>query len=288
MNRYTQLTQEERYQIDKRLAQDWSFSDIARELQRSTSTISRELKRNRAAEGYHPALDGKLAGDRRYRGGRPRIKDRDWRLVKRLLRRKLSPEQIRNRLWLEGGRSISHSWIYRYVCADRQAGGKLHRFLRHQGRRRRKYGSGSARGLIPARVSIHQRPAVVEQRRRIGDWEIDTIIGNRRRGALLSLTERKSKWLLLARNVLVCFEDLADAIQVRADLRLTPLLFAAVARWLTVREDLLHRLPVNPGVGQHLVFSDPLRQYLLADLGPHFHVRVHPVVLLGVARFDWP
>jgi IS30 family transposase len=199
MQGYTQLTQEERYQIDKRLAQDWSFGDIARELERSKSTISRELRRNRSLCGYQPAVADRLARNRRNRRGRPRIRGQDWRRVKRLLRRKLSPEQIRNRLRLEGGRAISHSWIYRFVRLDRQAGGKLHTYLRHQGRRRRRYGSGSVRGLIPGRVSIHERPAVVEQRSRIGDWEIDTIIGRGHRGALLSLTERSSNWLLLAK-----------------------------------------------------------------------------------------
>lgn len=195
---YTQLTQEERYQIDRRFGRE-SLAAIARELKRSKSTISRELRRNSADGVYHPLRAQRLAQERRHSQGRPRIRGRDWRRVKRLLRRRLSPQQIRNRLRLEGAVPVSHSWIYRYVRADRQAGGKLHTYLRHQGRKRRRHGSGSARGLIPGRVSIHERPAVVEQRSRIGDWEIDTIIGSRHRGALLSLTERTSKWLLLAK-----------------------------------------------------------------------------------------
>ena len=196
---YTQLTQEERYQIDKLLALENTVTGVARELGRSKSTISRELRRNRTEAGYQPAVADRQAMQRRHGKGRPRISQKDWQRVKRLLRRKLSPEQIHNRLVLEGAASVSHTRIYKYIADDRRTGGKLYRKLRHEGRRRRRYGSGSGSGLIPGRVSIHERPAVVDQRSRIGDWEIDTIIGSRHRGALLSLTERKSKWLLLAK-----------------------------------------------------------------------------------------
>ncbi|MEZ5337924.1 MAG: IS30 family transposase [bacterium] len=136
---------------------------------------------------------------RRHGKGRPRIAKKDWQRVKRLLREEHSPEQIRLRLAQEKARPVSHTWIYRFVAADRRAGGRLHRMLRHQGRRRRRYGSSSGLGLIPGRVTIHERPPVVEERSRIGDWEIDTIIGSRHRGALLSITERRSRFQLLAR-----------------------------------------------------------------------------------------
>ena len=197
---YTQLTQEERYQIDRRLAQDWSLRDIGRELGRHKSTISRELRRNPApGGGYHPLLAHRNATARRHGKGRPRIAKQDWQRVKRLLRMELSPEEIRNRTVLEGGNPVSHTRIYQFIAEDRRAGGRLYRKLRHQGRRRRRYGSGSGRGQIPGRVPIHQRPPVVDERSRIGDWEIDTIIGSRHRGALLSITERSSKWQLLAK-----------------------------------------------------------------------------------------
>ncbi len=118
--------------------------------------------------------------------------------VERLLALWWSPEQIAWRLWVEQEVAISHEWIYRYVWADKRAGGSLHRHLRCQKRRRKRYGAASRRGRIPDRVSIDQRPAIVGKRRRLGDWEGDTVIGRAHRGALLTLVERKSRYSVIA------------------------------------------------------------------------------------------
>jgi transposase, IS30 family len=94
---------------------------------------------------------------------------------------------------------VSHEWIYQHILADKQAGGDLYRHLRCQKKRRKRYGSYDRRGKIPNRVSIDERPAIVEERTRIGDWEVDTIIGKRHRQAIVTLTERKSRFSLLAK-----------------------------------------------------------------------------------------
>ena len=122
-----------------------------------------------------------------------------WGLIEQQLRIEWSPEQIR--AWLKElkVRRVSHESIYQHILQDKQQGGNLYRHLRCQKQRKKRYGIYSRRGQIPNRVSIDQRPAIVESRTRIGDWEIDTIIGKGHRQALVSLTERKSRLLRLGK-----------------------------------------------------------------------------------------
>jgi len=116
-----------------------------------------------------------------------------------LLAQQWSPAQISGRLRLEQQPTVSHERIYQYIYADKRAGGSLHHHLRCQKQRRKRYGSYSRRGHIPARRSIDERPAVVDRKGRRGDWEADTIIGHNHRQAILSLVDRKSKLTRLAK-----------------------------------------------------------------------------------------
>lgn len=195
---YTQLTQEQRYHIYayKKTGQ-FTQSEIADMLGVHKSTISRELRRNRGGRGYRPKQAQEFALARRRSRARPRIVTETWALVETYLRLDLSPEQASGRLKLERGLSISHERIYQYVYADKREGGDLCKHLRCQKKRRKRYGSYSRRGQIPGRVGIELRPAIVDSRCRIGDWEADTIIGKGRRQAIVSLTERKSTFTLL-------------------------------------------------------------------------------------------
>ena len=95
--------------------------------------------------------------------------------------------------------SVSHEWIYQYILQDKQSGGDLYTHLRCRKKRKKRYGANDRRGRIKNRVSIDDRPAVVEARSRIGDWELDTIVGKRHKQAIVSLTERKSGLALLYR-----------------------------------------------------------------------------------------
>ncbi len=91
-------------------------------------------------------------------------------------------------------------WIYEHVHADRKASGGLWRHLRRRGKKpNRKGGAHAGRGRIPGRVDISERPAVVEAKERVGDWEADTIVGKGHSGALVSLVDRASKYTLLRR-----------------------------------------------------------------------------------------
>ena len=115
------------------------------------------------------------------------------------MRQEWSPEQIAGRLHLERQPAVSHERIYQYIYADKRAGGTLHLCLRCQRKRRKRYGKHSRRGQIPNRMGVEARQAVVAAKRRLGDWEADTIIGTAHRQAILSLTERKSKLVRLKR-----------------------------------------------------------------------------------------
>jgi transposase, IS30 family len=117
-----------------------------------------------------------------------------WPNVERLLLEKLSPEQVGCRLLAEGRASLSHETIYKYIYSDKANGGTLVSHLRCQKERRKRYGSGKdRRGQLQNRVGIEHRPAIVDTRSRIGDWEGDTVVGAGNSGVLLTLVERHSR-----------------------------------------------------------------------------------------------
>lgn len=194
---YTQLTQEERYQIYALKKAGHSQAEIARVIVRDPGTVSRELRRNRGLKGYRPRQAHDLALERRRDKVRPSLGAAIWHQVEALLREAWSPAQIAGRLWREQKVSISHEWIYQYVYADKRSGGDLYRYLRCQKVRRKRYGSYDRRGRIPNQVSIDERPAIVASKRRFGDWEGDTVIGKGHRGALVTLVERKSLYTVI-------------------------------------------------------------------------------------------
>lgn len=197
MSGYTQLTQEERYQIYILKKAGHHQAEIATMLGRHTSTVSRELRRNQGLRGYRPQQAHGLALTRRYEKAQPRIELGVWQDVARLIREEWSPEQVVGRLEQEQGIGISPEWIYQYLYADKRGGGDLYRSLRCQKARRKRYGAYDRRGIIPHRVSIEERPAIVAARRRLGDWEGDTVIGKGQRGALVTLVERKSRYTVI-------------------------------------------------------------------------------------------
>lgn len=210
--RYTQLTQEERYQIYALLKAGHNQIEIAMILNRHKSTISREIQRNTGLRGYRPQQAQRLTDERKANKVRARICPLIWADVIHLLKQDWSPEQIS--LWLKAEREvcISHEWIYQFVLQDKLSGGDLYRHLRCQKQRRKRYGSYSRRGQLIDRVSIDERPSIVDQRQRIGDWELDTIIGKGHRQAIVSLTERKSRYTLIRKVKRKTAESVASAI----------------------------------------------------------------------------
>lgn len=201
MSTYTHLTQEERYHIETLRKQKVSLSKIAAGMGRNKSTLSRELRRNQGQRGYRYQQAQRKAL-RRHRE-KPKAVKLDEGLRSEIASRieqRWSPEQIGGRLKWEGKKSVSHETIYRFVLADRKAGGRLYTHLRHQAKPyRKRYGKRDARGVIPGRVDIARRPVIVAEKTRLGDWEADTVIGKGHRGVLVTLTERVSKL-----NLAVC------------------------------------------------------------------------------------
>ena len=94
---------------------------------------------------------------------------------------------------------ISHEWIYQHVLADKRAGGDLYKHLRCQKKRRKRYGTYNRRGKLLNCRSIEERPAIVNHRKRLGDWEVDTMFGKDHKQAFVTLTERKSRFTLLGK-----------------------------------------------------------------------------------------
>ncbi len=200
MTGYQQLTQAQRYQIYALQKAPFTFTQIAAEIGVHKSTVSREVRRNRGGRGYRPTPAQQLTTARKLAAATTRIAAETWRVVEARLRdEQWSPEQISG--WLRRHRqpSVSHQRIYQYIYRDKRAGGTLDTHLRCQKQRRKPYGSYNRRGRLPNCRSIETRPKIVDAKRRIGDWEADTIIGQNHQGAIVTSTERKSKLLLMQR-----------------------------------------------------------------------------------------
>jgi IS30 family transposase len=196
---YTHLTQAERYQIAILSKAGYQQSEMARLMNRHRSTISRELRRNQGQRGYR-AKQAHAFSQARMRAceNGQRISDETWAFVDARLGELWSPEQIGGRIKAQGLPSVSHEAIYQRIYADKRHGGSLHRALRCQKARRKRYGSYERRGTIPNQVSIEQRPVLVDRRERFGDWEADLVIGAGQQQALVTLNERQSRYALIA------------------------------------------------------------------------------------------
>jgi len=177
-------------------------AQIAERIGRSKSTISRELRRNRSRNGYW-AVAAQRKAERR-RSERPWVAKMQRpdvrRYVRDRLRKRWSPDEIAGRSRSDYPRArrrqISPPTIYAWIRAEEARGKHWQRYLRRLGRKRPEW---EKRGRLPVSVSIEGRPAVVDRRSRFGDWEGDTIVGANRRGGAVTLVERKSGYLLLAK-----------------------------------------------------------------------------------------
>ena len=198
MRSYQQLTREQRYQIYALLKMGHNQTEIAQTIGVHKATISRELGRNTGQRGYRPQQAQQLSQTRR-KQGQPRIAASTWQVVEDKLQQDWSPEQISG--WLAKNKAvrISREWIYQYVYADYRAGGQLYQHLRSQKKRRKRLRGQDRRGQLSGRRSIEERPVIVDDRGRIGDWEVDTLVGKHHQQAIVTLTERKSRFALLAK-----------------------------------------------------------------------------------------
>jgi transposase, IS30 family len=203
---YKQLDFIKRCQIYGLLKAGYNDSQIAKEIGVHKSTIGRELKRNitffytkLGSWRYQPSYA------QRYTDNRHKEKPKNVKFTKEaeaFVREKLlcdwSPEQISGYAKRHSLFDVSHERIYQFVLKDKQDGGDLYKHLRHQHKKyRKRYGSPNRIGPIRNRRFIDERPLIVNEKKRIGDWEIDTIIGKNRKQAIVTIVERLSKLAIL-------------------------------------------------------------------------------------------
>lgn len=203
---YKQLDFRKRCQIYGLWRAGHSYTEIANEIGVHKSTISRELRRNitfvRTALGswqYKPNYAQSYT-DERHTKKNKRVKF--TKEVEQFVREKIiedwSPDQISGYAKKRNIFSISHERIYQFILRDKEKGGKLYLHLRHKNKKyRKRYGSPKRQGPIKNRRFIDDRPVIVAEKKRIGDWEIDTIIGKNRKQAIVTIVERVSKKTVL-------------------------------------------------------------------------------------------
>ncbi len=205
---YHQLTQEERYCIARWSAEGCSQREIARRLDRSASTISRERRRNATQHdgGYRAEKAHSYATARRRRCRRgSRFGPEIYRLIDSGLKRLWSPDQVTGFYRDQGVAMPSLETVYRHLRKDKRNGGKLYRYTRIMAKvGRKRYRSRPARGVLLGKPHISERPLDVEARQQPGHWEGDTVMGAETSHCLLTLVERSSGFtiikILKARN----------------------------------------------------------------------------------------
>jgi IS30 family transposase len=206
-----QLTTDERYQITYLHMHGHSPAEIGRRLGRHRATIGRELTRNADPMGGYHYLSAQAQADTRRRVASRRYKldtadSIAGKAVREGLKQRWSPEQIAGRLRLDhpddSAAWASHETIYQWVYRQSLHGKTLYQRLRRGRRHRRRRIPGERkgkRGVIPGRVGIEERPAVVDERGCFGDWESDSVEGAKGRGLVATHVERKSRYTLLGK-----------------------------------------------------------------------------------------
>jgi len=175
------------------------------------STISREVRRNVNRRGYRPKMAHRLAMKRRRIVRRSRILTSSRKVwVRHYLRKGWSPDQIAGRFRRQGPFVLSYQTIYRYLYADRSVGGRLYQHLRRKGVRYRKRRLGT--GPIQGRHFIEERPACVDRRERIGDWELDTLVSRKGPEAIVTMVERASQLVMMQKVQRASARQVAYAI----------------------------------------------------------------------------
>jgi len=204
--RYVQLTYEERIMLSTLKRQGLSVREIARQLGRHFSTIYRELNRNSCTHidgSYRPSKAERRTRARRSLSRRNlHYTKADFKIIRKLLQQKWSPEQIAGHIRKKSllHRHISHETIYRYLWQDKADGGTLWTHLRQSTKQRRKrYRAYDSRGRLADKRHISERPPSVETRRYRGHWEIDTVMGTGSTDCIVTIVERKSGFIQIGK-----------------------------------------------------------------------------------------
>lgn len=203
MKRYNHLSYEQRYTIEKMLKANNKVKQIALAIGRDPKTIYREIKRNKYRGKYTASKAEELALERKHDSHLKKVFTRKMRRIVKtfLTKEQWSPQQIIG--WCKDRNidMVSHETIYEFIWADKEMGGSLYKHLRTGHKKyRKRYGKNEKRGHIPDKVSIEQRPAQANNRERFGDWEIDLIVGAGHKGAVLTMVERTTSYLIMRKT----------------------------------------------------------------------------------------
>jgi len=245
------LILKERELLDRLKKEGMSISQIARWMGRDRSTVYRELQRNTGGRGYRPKQAQRLADQRRLasRRGWKLDNPRMHKYVRERLEKRWSPDQIacrarrdfprQRKRWLS--RQTIYDWIKRRAPAWR-------RWLWRAGRPPEK------RGKLTGCVGIRGRGKVINHRRRYGDWEGDTIVGKGRRSALVTLVERKSGYVRLAR-----IDDMKSPTTIRAARRRMKNLPPSLRRSVTLDngKEFARHATLTKRLGLEVYFAEP-------------------------------
>ncbi|GAC1389069.1 MAG: IS30 family transposase [Ginsengibacter sp.] len=210
---YTQLSLEQRYKIEALLKAGMKQKLIAKQIGVSASTICRELKRNVARTGRtggrYVASNAQRKTNLRHQQKSKQVKFNDQvkqTVMSQLIEDRWSPEIISVMGNKSGNCPVSHETIYKWIWHCKHVNKKhtkgyknLYQYLRHGKRRRKRGNRKDSRGIILNRVSIEKRPAIVKKRKRLGDIEVDLMMGKDHKGALLVTTDRASLFTRLTK-----------------------------------------------------------------------------------------
>lgn len=194
---YKQLTSEQRYTISVLLQNRTKQKEIAKAINVSASTVSREIRRNSGARGrynWETAQTNAVQTKRKKPGNHSINKDVLEEAKRLLVTEQWSPEQISGVL-AKDGKHISHETIYRMIRKDKAEGGTLYKHCRHKLKHRARP-VGGRRISIPNRTSISERPTEVDGKR-FGDFEMYTIVGKGNHGAIVTQIERSTNMLFM-------------------------------------------------------------------------------------------
>ena len=223
---HTHLSIDQRYQIEALLKTEIAKKEIAHIVDVHPSTITRELKRNVGSRGrgsgvYRPINAQRRTDLRHHRKSKRTIFTKpmkDW-IANRLKEDRWSPELISHKGKQTGECPLSHEWIYQWIWECKHTNRKedqeykqLYTYLKHGKRRRKRGNIKDRRGIIPNRVSIEQRPQIINKRERLGDVEVDLMMGKRNKGSLLIITDRASLFTRIRKMHSKNADQMAEAI----------------------------------------------------------------------------
>lgn len=197
--KHKHLTYEQRYVIECMLKTNRPRKEIVLAIGISESTLSREINRNSKPRCYNAKYAQILADERqKEQHVKTKLTEDMLNYITRKLKLYWSPDQIVGTARKEGIAMLSYVTIYKLISKDKQQGGDLYKYLRNSGKRyKKRYGGSDNRGLIPDKIPIEQRPKEVDLKQRIGDFEVDLIIGKNHKGAQLTIVDRATSFTLI-------------------------------------------------------------------------------------------